>query len=180
MNFKILVNHLKSAHLILVLNILRFRKISMVVLLWYSFSMKYFHTKFEMKTFYCERGLLRENHIFGQRKLILNEVQGLQNRGSLDFSIPILWKYYNVFFCSCTLFFWWFALTRKQKVQIFVMFELSKKSGMLQTTTIKINLVPRFGKAIKKDMFGYLGLHKLGGLPPLKENFCGQSTNSCP
>jgi hypothetical protein len=37
------------------------------------------------------------------------------------------------------------------------------KSRMLQTTTLKRNLVPRFGEARKKDGFGMLG-----GLPPLK------------
>ena len=48
---------------------------------------------------------------------------------------------------------------------------------MLQTTTLKRNLVPRFGKARKKDRFRQLGLHKLGGLPPLKESFLGSLRN---
>ena len=61
------------------------------------------------------------------------------------------------------------------KVSIFCDFCTLQKSGMLQTTTFKRNLVPRFGKARKKDRFGKLGLHQLGGLPPLKEKFCGQS-----
>jgi hypothetical protein len=39
---------------------------------------------------------------------------------------------------------------------------------MLQTTTLKRNLVPRFGEARRKDGFGILG-----GLPPLKETFVG-------
>ena len=42
---------------------------------------------------------------------------------------------------------------------------------MLQTTTLKRNLVPRFGKARKMVRFGVTGLPKFGGLPPLKETF---------
>ena len=59
------------------------------------------------------------------------------------------------------------------KVSNFCDFSTLQKSGMLQTTTLKRNLAPRFGKARKKIGFGSLGLQKLGGLPPLKETFVG-------
>jgi hypothetical protein len=36
---------------------------------------------------------------------------------------------------------------------------------MLQTTTLKRNLVPRFGEARRKGGFGIIG-----GLPPLRKN----------
>ena len=45
--------------------------------------------------------------------------------------------------------------------------------GMLQATTLKRNLVPRFEEARKKDGFGISGFRQLGGLPPLKETFVG-------
>jgi hypothetical protein len=52
-------------------------------------------------------------------------------------------------------------------VSIFIYFHIPN-FGMWQTTTLKRNLVPRFGEARKKDEFGILG-----GLPPLKETFVG-------
>jgi hypothetical protein len=52
-------------------------------------------------------------------------------------------------------------------VPIFIYFHIPN-FGMWQTTTLKKNLVPRFGEAKKKDGFGILG-----GLPPLKEVIVG-------
>ena len=48
-----------------------------------------------------------------------------------------------------SLGFWCLALHEFKKFQIFVIFALYQESGMLQTTTLKRNLVPRFGKARK-------------------------------
>ena len=45
--------------------------------------------------------------------------------------------------------------------------------GCYKPTTLKRNLVPRFGEARKKDGFGISGFRQLGGLPPLKETFVG-------
>ena len=44
---------------------------------------------------------------------------------------------------------------------------------MLQTTTLKRNLVPRFGEPRKKDGFQISVFRQLVGLPPLKETFVG-------
>ena len=56
---------------------------------------------------------------------------------------------------------------------IFLIFQNFENLGMLHTTSLKRNLVPRFGEARKKDRFGISGFRQLGGLPPLKETFVG-------
>jgi hypothetical protein len=54
------------------------------------------------------------------------------------------------------------------KQTLFYFFFTFQIFGMWQTTTLKRNLVPRFGEARKKYGFGILGV-----LPPLKETFVG-------
>ena len=64
-----------------------------------------------------------------------------------------------------------------KKFLIFLIFQNFENLGMLHTTTLKRNLVPRFGEARKKDGFWISVFRQLGGLPPLKETFVG-SENS--
>ena len=58
---------------------------------------------------------------------------------------------------------------------VFDFSDFSKKIenlGMLHTTNLKRNLVPRFEEA-RKNGFESSGFRQMGGLPPLKENFVG-------
>ena len=53
-----------------------------------------------------------------------------------------------------------------KKFLIFLNFQKFEKLGMLHTTTLKRNLVPRFGEARKKDRFWIFGLVKWVGYHP--------------
>ena len=59
---------------------------------------------------------------------------------------------------------------------IFLIFQKFENLGMLHTTTLKRNLVPRFEEA-RENGFENSGFCQLGGLPPLKENFVGSLEN---
>ena len=59
-----------------------------------------------------------------------------------------------------------------QKFLIFLNFQKFENLGMLHTTTLKRNLVPRFEEA-RKNGFENFGFGQLSGLPPLKEIFIG-------
>ena len=54
-----------------------------------------------------------------------------------------------------------------------MIFKTFQNLGCYKPTTLKRNLVPRFGEARKKDRFATSGFRQLGGLPPLKETFVG-------
>ena len=80
---------------------------------------------------------------------------------------------------SISLSFWWLALHEFKKFQIFVIFALYKNRGCYRLPPLKEISSRDLGRLERKIGLGKRGLLKLGGLPPLKENFVGW-LNSCP
>ena len=67
--------------------------------------------------------------------------------------------------------FWWLAVHEFKKFQIFVIFAFYKNQGCYRLPPLKEISSRDLGRLERKMGLGNMGLHKLGGLPPLKEMF---------
>ena len=75
--------------------------------------------------------------------------------------------------------FWWLVLHEFKKFQIFVIFALYKNQGCYRLPPLKEISSRDLGRLERKIGLGNWVYSRLGGLPPLKENFVG-CLNSCP
>ena len=106
-------------------------------------SRAFLHGRVVYKRKFVELPLILRGHSLGQSK-------DFDSLPQLDLLMSLVMFYLVVLI---SLSFWWLALHEFKKFQKFCDFCTLQKSGMLQTTTVKRNLVPRFGKARKRDRF---------------------------